>query len=57
MTLDQAIAFLQSVQTKIGRVRSLYYLLGLLDPEVIALDRPLYPYWPSVRLKFADYRQ
>ncbi|RUO89198.1 hypothetical protein D7Y11_31630 [Corallococcus sp. AB018] len=35
-------AYSEVVETKIGRIRSMYHLLGLLDPEVIALDRPLF---------------
>ncbi|MFY2558313.1 hypothetical protein ACN469_11835 [Corallococcus terminator] len=35
-------AYSDVVETKIGRMRSMYHLLGLLDPEVIALDRPLF---------------
>ncbi|HYO55735.1 hypothetical protein [Archangium sp.] len=31
-------AYSDVVETRIGRVRSMYHLLGLLDPEVIALD-------------------
>ncbi|MBZ4371630.1 hypothetical protein [Corallococcus sp. AS-1-6] len=37
-------AYAPSVMTKIGRLRSMYYMLGLADREVVALDRPLYPY-------------
>ncbi|WP_375746446.1 hypothetical protein NR800_18035 [Corallococcus interemptor] len=35
-------AYSDVVETKIGRVRSMYHMLGLLDPLVIALDRPLF---------------
>jgi hypothetical protein len=42
-------AYSDTVQTKIGRIRSMYHLLGLMDPEVVALDRPLFAYHPSVR--------
>lgn len=35
-------AYSQVVETKIGRLRSMYHLLGLLDPEVVALGRPLF---------------
>ncbi|MFY1829932.1 hypothetical protein ACN47A_28710 [Myxococcus fulvus] len=37
-------AYSSVVQTKIGRVRSMYYLLGLQDREVVALDRPMFRY-------------
>lgn len=62
-------AYSEVVETKIGRVRSMYHLLGLLDPKVIALDRPLFRYardrllgpwdpredrWPRVRTKRGD---
>ncbi|RKG68512.1 hypothetical protein D7V80_12215 [Corallococcus sp. CA054B] len=40
------------VKTKIGRVRSMYYLLGLMDPKVVALDRPLFPWQTPARFKF-----
>ncbi|RKG83080.1 hypothetical protein D7W79_00960 [Corallococcus exercitus] len=40
------------VKTKIGRVRSMYYLLGLMDPKVVALDRPLFPWHTPARFKF-----
>ena len=36
------------VETKIGRIRSMYYMLGLLGPEVVALDRELCPYAKTV---------
>ncbi|WP_223644218.1 hypothetical protein [Corallococcus sp. EGB] len=35
-------AYAPGVVTKIGRLRSMYYMLGLTDREVVALDRPLY---------------
>jgi len=35
-------AYSTVVETKIGRLRSMYHLLGLLDPDVVALDRPMY---------------
>ncbi|GEN12082.1 hypothetical protein SAMN05443572_111252 [Myxococcus fulvus] len=35
-------AYSPAVETKIGRLRSMYHLLGLLNSEVVALDRPLY---------------
>lgn len=35
-------AYSEVVETKIGRLRSMYHLLGLLDPEVVALNRPLF---------------
>lgn len=38
------LAYPDEIQTKIGRVRSLYYLLGLLDPAVVAVGRLLLSY-------------
>ncbi|NTX01732.1 MULTISPECIES: hypothetical protein [Myxococcus] len=35
-------AYSPAVETQIGRLRSMYHLLGLLNSEVVALDRPLY---------------
>lgn len=35
-------AYSDTVETKIGRLRSMYHLLGLLDPEVVLLGRPLF---------------
>ncbi|NNC16201.1 hypothetical protein HJC22_10740 [Corallococcus exiguus] len=37
-------AYSSVVMTKIGRLRSMYHLLGLIDREVVALDRQLYPH-------------
>ncbi|MCP3064795.1 hypothetical protein LXT21_39090 [Myxococcus sp. K38C18041901] len=44
----KSAAYSSVVQTKIGRVRSMYYLLGLLDREVVALDRPMFRYAEGV---------
>jgi hypothetical protein len=38
----ETLAYSSVIETKIGRVRSMYYMLGLLDPKAIALDRPLF---------------
>jgi hypothetical protein len=35
-------AYSPVVETKIGRLRSMYHLLGLLDPEVVSLNSPLF---------------
>ena len=43
------LAYPDEIQTKIGRVRSLYYLLGLLDPAVVAVGRLLFSYSKSIR--------
>ncbi|RKH98254.1 hypothetical protein D7Y04_25245 [Corallococcus sp. AB038B] len=40
----ETTAYAPAVMTKIGRLRSMYYLLGLSDREAVALDRPLYAY-------------
>ncbi|MFY2558307.1 hypothetical protein ACN469_11805 [Corallococcus terminator] len=38
----ELVAYSPAVETKVGRLRSMYHLLGLLNSEVVALDRPLY---------------
>ncbi|MCP3100492.1 hypothetical protein LZ198_16610 [Myxococcus sp. K15C18031901] len=38
----KVLAYSPAVETKVGRLRSMYHLLGLLNSEVVALDRPLY---------------
>lgn len=35
-------AYTENIETKIGRIKSMYYLLGLLDPEIVATDRAMY---------------
>lgn len=44
------------VKTKIGRVRSMYYMLGLMDPKIVALDRPLFPWHTPARFKFNGFQ-
>jgi hypothetical protein len=51
----QTPAYSDPVQvTKIGRVRSMYYLLGLLDPLAVALDRDLFAHAGGKALQQLD---
>ena len=39
---DLELAYSEVIHTKIGRIRSLFHLMGLIDQEIVALDRPLF---------------